>query len=155
MMYTAFLILLIGILLLCVEVFVPGFGFFGICGSIGVFAAFFITAAYVENGVYILAAEAVFTGILLYCFVKWLKNKKINTDIILRENLNEDRIDYEHLNSLVGKVGKSRTPLKPFGKIEIDGELYEASSEGDFIGFDEGIKVFKIYESKIFVRRIK
>lgn len=155
MIYVAVFLLLVSILFLCIEIFIPGFGFFGICGSIGVFAAFFLTAAYVENGIYILAAEAVFTVALLFCCVKWLKYKKINTEIILRENLNEDIVDYEHFNSLVGKTGKCKTPLKPFGRVEIDGELYEASSEGDFIGSSESIKVLKIYENKIYVRRIK
>ncbi|WP_020531635.1 NfeD family protein [Flexithrix dorotheae] len=47
----------------------------------------------------------------------------------------------EEPDHLIGKIGIVYTVLKPAGKIVIDDEHYEATTNGDFIGKGEKVKV--------------
>ena len=51
-----------------------------------------------------------------------------------------------------GKKGSTYTALRPFGKITIDGTLYEATTEGKFIEKGTSIIVMKIEGNKVIVR---
>ena len=59
-------------------------------------------------------------------------------------------LEYEHLQ---GKSGTTATPLRPSGRILIDGTPYDAQSAGDFIAAEEDIVVERVEGARLFVRR--
>ena len=63
-------------------------------------------------------------------------------------------ISSKDMEYLLGEVGITLSELRPSGFIEIDGNKYDALSDGDFISRNTNIKVVKVEGSKIFVRRI-
>jgi membrane-bound serine protease (ClpP class) len=56
--------------------------------------------------------------------------------------------------SLVGKIGVAATPLHPVGRVEIDGEIYEAQAEGLFVESGRGVKVIKVRGNTVTVRLV-
>jgi membrane-bound serine protease (ClpP class) len=56
--------------------------------------------------------------------------------------------------SLVGKIGVAATPLHPVGRVEIDGEIYEAQAEGHFVESGRGVKVTKVRGNTVTVRLV-
>ncbi len=56
------------------------------------------------------------------------------------------------LERLIGKVGFADTTFNPSGKITINGEIYDAISQGKFIEKGCKIKVISVQGSKIIVK---
>ncbi|MDR1443830.1 MAG: nodulation protein NfeD [Treponema sp.] len=56
--------------------------------------------------------------------------------------------------SLLGKTGVAATPLHPVGRVEIDGEVYEAQAEGLFVESGRGVRVIKVRGSTVMVRLV-
>ena len=55
--------------------------------------------------------------------------------------------------TLVGRPGIVRTPLKPAGTVQVDGELWNAVSDGQHLGIGEPIVVTGANELTLRVRR--
>ena len=53
--------------------------------------------------------------------------------------------------SLLGKIAIADTPLCPSGQVVIDGSVYPASTNGDFVDAGRGLRVTRISGKKIFV----
>lgn len=154
MEYIALVLLICGALLLLAEFFVPGFGFFGISGVILIVISAVMTIVFVPFGTIIVLAEAVILILLGYLGFDYFKKHSKNSRIILNETLNEDENNVETLRSYIGKEGIARTPLKPFGNINIDGNYIDACSDGEFIEANEKVLVVREYENKLYVRKI-
>lgn len=154
MEYIALVLLICGALLLLVEFFIPGFGFFGISGIICIVASAVITIMFVPFGPFIVLAEATILALLGYLAFEYFKRHGKDSRIILNETLNEDKNNAETLRTYIGSEGITRTPLKPFGNIDIDGSYIEACSDGEFIGANEKVLVVREYENKLYVRKI-
>jgi membrane-bound serine protease (ClpP class) len=54
-------------------------------------------------------------------------------------------------STLVGRTGIAYTVLRPGGKVNIDGEIYDAKSEIGFIEKGEEVKVIKSESSQLYV----
>ena len=59
--------------------------------------------------------------------------------------------DYQRL---IGKRGRSVTPLRPSGTIELEGERYDVLTKGEFIATNETVEVAAVENNRIFVGRI-
>ncbi len=154
MIYLALALMLIGTICLVCEIFIPGFGVFGICGIISSISAIIITILYVPFSVFIVAAEIIFMLGAVYAAIKRFRSNKCSDGIILKETLNEEKKEFMYLDNLLGQEGRCKTPLKPFGSIDLEGVVMEAFSEGEYINAGEMIKVVKICENKIYVRKV-
>lgn len=153
MVYLALLLMLVGIGCLIAEIFIPGFGVFGICGAVSIFVAIVLTIVFVPFGIYLVIAEILATVVVVYSAFKWLKSKQVDTSIILKETLNEEKKEFGDLENLIGEEGRCKTPLKPFGNVDLSGVIMEAFSDGEYINKGELIKVVKVAGNKIYVRK--
>ncbi|UTR14413.1 nodulation protein NfeD [Salipaludibacillus sp. LMS25] len=86
------------------------------------------------------------------------------TKVFPRRNMWEkmtlkDRLTSEHgynsmndsYNELVGKTGVTKTPFRPTGTVEIDGKLYSATSDNQWIKENETVKVLSVDGTRIVV----
>jgi membrane-bound serine protease (ClpP class) len=160
-----------GLILIGIELFaIPGFGVAGISGIILVVAG--LVLSMVDNVVFEheLHAEAALTAVLKAFFIVSLSmflglvlslylSKKILTSsrfssLVLDSVQNKDEgyvgVDKEQ-STLIGKTGVAYTVLRPGGKVNIDGEIYDAKSEIGFIEKGEEIKVIKAETSQLYV----
>ena len=155
MEYIALILLFIGAISLFVELFVPGFGFFGALGIILLIASGTITLIFIPLGPLILLAELVVLFILGYLIVEYVKRNGFKGKIVMDETLDMDENNEEQLRSLLGKEGVAKTPLKPCGNIQIGGEFVEAYSDGDFIMAQDKIIAVRVNDNKLYVRKIQ
>ena len=54
-------------------------------------------------------------------------------------------------SSLIGKIGIAETVLRPSGKVSIDGENYDALTEGSFISRGDKVRVTRYETGQIYV----
>ncbi|MBL4625265.1 MAG: nodulation protein NfeD [Flavobacteriales bacterium] len=160
-----------GVILLALEVFViPGFGVAGVLGIILVISG--LTLSLVGNVGFEFSpvngdelAQALFTVIIsmvlsvslsIYFGVKLL-NSKLFGSLILETSLNKEdgfiSVDSSEFE-LIGREGITTTILRPVGKIEIDGNIYDASAESGYIEQGEKVKVVRFETAQLFVRSI-
>lgn len=144
------ILFLIGSILLVFEVFIPGFGIPGILGI-----GFIIYALYnaMENPTISLISITVSGVIGLLVFVIILKmgfRSNAFNKIILEDDISSYASNDK--NKLLGKTGITLSMLRPSGKISIDGDTYDAITEGNFIQPNKPIKVYRIEGFKIIVK---
>lgn len=57
--------------------------------------------------------------------------------------------------TLAGRQGHAVTPLRPGGKIEVGGEVYDVVAEGDFVAKGEPVEVLRVEGARVVVRKLK
>jgi len=131
----------VGIGLLVVEMFEPGFGFFGIFGVISLIGCIFVTASTVTEGIILTAFFFVIVLIMLGIFLFFVSKGKLPNRLVLKDS--ESRDDgysgTNDMNGYMGKTGVVTTICRPVGNVDFDGIKLEVVSRGEFI--EKGVKV--------------
>ncbi|NLA85203.1 MAG: nodulation protein NfeD [Clostridiales bacterium] len=145
----------LGIILLIIELFIPGFGIFGIGGIISLGVSIIFASPTPVQGLYTLGTALVATVLLTPILYKVLGGAKLFRRLVLQESETIDKGytsqpegSFSHLK---GKSGVTVTPMRPAGTILIDGERWDAMSDGSFLPSGSRIKVVEIQGSKIIV----
>lgn len=146
----------IGLILIVIEGMVPGFGLPGISGIVAMAAGIIMAMDSLRLALLSLSIAIILTTIAIIIFAKLGYRSKIFNDVILSNKLLKDKgyIPSEDMEHLSGEGGTALSDLRPAGFIEIEGNKYDALSDGGFIAKNDKIKVIKVEGSKIFVRRI-
>ena len=145
-----------GVLLILIELFVPGFGFWGISGVSCILVSMFLTlggnvAALSLLSISLLIAIAVFLVIL-----KYLPSSKLWAKLILKDSETKEAgfsSSYDYA-SYVGREGVVLTLLRPSGLVDFDGVQLDVISEGQYIEPGVRVKVVSSNGSRIVVKRI-
>ena len=152
-------LLAVGLVFIIVEVFVPGFGFFGITGTLAIIAGIIVRICQGLNVVQSLSLILIVLGFFVVASILMVhsaqhgilgKTGLFETKSSLSSNYNE--ADKE-LRKLVGKSGKTISVLDLGGKAKINGKIYEVISINSYIEADKHIKVVEIKDNKIMVRK--
>ena len=159
----------VGIILIMIEVFViPGFGIFGITGlftSIGslilimlnndMFDFTFVLSKDLESSsLSVLISVFSFLLIILFGGIK-ITDTKAFKNIALGETqeISKGYISNKYSDDIIGKKGKSFTVLRPSGKVIINDNIYDASTEGGFIEKNQKIIVSSTEGSSLKVKK--
>ncbi len=166
------LLFIVGLILLVVEIFViPGFGVFGIIGIVLIVASLVLAMIFNINFNFSFTPSGVIFQKIMLVLVSltvgfglsiWLGRKLIlaNTrfgSIALKTELSKEDgyiSQGEGYFHLVGKEGIAETILRPSGKIQIDGNQYDAVAIYGIIEKDTPIKVLKFENSQLVVQKI-
>ena len=155
--YWEIILFLIGIILIGLEIFViPGFGIAGISGLILTLGAltlimvgndFFDFSAVPSDQIFnalaavSLAFAASFIVLIVGSF-RLHKSSFIQKFALQHRQTAEQGYQVNfHREDLKGKTGIAYTILRPSGKVEIDGQIYDAFTRGDYIQRDSPIVV--------------
>ena len=152
----AIIILILGIVLLIAEFFVPG-GILGILGIGAIIGSLFMSGANVGHmmtSVAIAFLVAVIASVILFRRIGL--DKGIFRHVILKDRTttelgyvsNHNRLD------LIGKEGVAATALRPSGVAVIDNERIDVVTEGSFIQANTPIKVVKVEGVRVIVREL-
>lgn len=152
MAYAALGLLILGIVFLLIEIFVPGFGVFGITGLFAIAIAAVITVTTMENGIMIVVSGIVILAAIGYIAVEAAKKFGVYGKLILKDTLDTDN-NISEMQKLVGAMGVVKTPLKPHGKVDFDGLVTEAYCDGDFIPAGEKVEAYKVYANNLYVKK--
>ena len=153
----------IGIVLIFIEEFMPGFGVFGILGLISSVVAIVLRAlvgdAYnvVAQIFIMLFFQIAFAAVGFLVIVILSKTGLVNRSWMV-QNATAVSTEYSHGTAnytyLIGMQGVAATDLKPVGKGEFGGKIYDVDSGGPFITKGEYIRVESIEGVKITVVRL-
>ncbi|WP_231893382.1 NfeD family protein [Rossellomorea aquimaris] len=154
--YETIILFIIGVLLIVAEFFLPG-GIAGALGIIGILASILLAGGnVVQMGISLLIALLI-AVIAMIIFVKVFgKRMKIFNKIILKDSTSTESGYVSNANrlELIGKIGVTKTALRPSGTIIVEDERIDAVSEGGFIQADQKVKIVKVEGSRIVVRDI-
>lgn len=150
------LIFIMGVTLLALEIFIPSFGVIGIIGLI--LSGYSVMDSFSDSrmGVLVLVLTALAIILTVTIYVKLGFDRSLFDRMILSKTNSSTRGYNSKTNydNLVGKSGLSKSILRPTGRIEIDGNIYDAKSESDFISKDRNILVTRIKNGNIIVKEI-
>ena len=145
----------IGVGLLIVEMFEPGFGFFGAFGIISLIACIFVTADTVAQGLTLTAIFFVIILIMLGIFLALVSKGKLPGKLILKdaETLEQGFSGTEDMAYLMGKTGVVLTICRPVGNVDFDGVKLEVVTQGEFIEKGETVEVIEIEGNRVVVKQ--
>ena len=149
------LCLLVGVALLVVEVFVPGFGLPGVSGLALIVVGVVMTWN-TYGPVAGLAATLIalaLAGISISVSIKSAANGKLSRSSLILKEVTPP-VDHEENDTLLGKTGKTVTVLNPVGFAEFDGVRLNVATEGSYLEKDRPVQVTKVEGNKIIVREI-
>lgn len=146
------LILLVGLLLLLIEIFiVPGIGLSGILG--GALTICGIVVTYNHFGFTIALCVTLLLIVLFAISCVALSNSKLTEMMKLKSTIGASVEEDNHNGIAVGAKGKAVTRLNLYGKVEIDGTLYEAKALR-YVEVNSSVEVTEIDSKYVVVRQI-
>ena len=151
---------IVGIGLLVLEAFMPGFGLPGISGVVLEVVAIVLT--WVNHGpvaalgmtIIVLALIAIAISMSIRSATKG----KISRSKLVLQNRESNEDGYraqEDMKVFLGKEGEVSGVLRPTGMAEFDGVKLNVVSEGEFIPVGVKVRIVQVEGSRIVVRRIK
>ena len=161
----------IGIILLAVEFFViPGFGVFGVAGIVLTLGG--LVLGMLPNQAFdfeLVPASQLFGALLTVILaalaavgmVFWLTPKVNEWGAFKHLTLasTQDRAQgftsSTYSEDMLGKIGTVHSRLRPSGKVEIDGEIYDAYSRGEFLDQGESIEVISTEGTSLRVKKLE
>ncbi len=150
------ILVVIGMILIVVEMLIPGFGAAGISGGIALIAGLAIGSSSVPAAMFSLLIIVVLLAVMaILVFRSALRGKLSRSPVVLNTTINAgstDRND-EQMRHLIGKRGTTVTALRPSGIAMIDGVRVDVSSEAEFIDKDAEIEVVSTDGMKVLVKR--
>lgn len=163
------LIFIVGLILIVVEIFaIPGFGVAGISGII--LAITGLTLSMVDNVVFDLDMGTAFEAVIKALFVVMVAmlgsllfsyfmtrglfgSRKLGfaLDTVQQKESGYVGVDKVSQTKTIGKTGVALTTLRPAGKVEVDGEMYDAMSLVGYIDKGEYVTVTKDEAGQLYV----
>lgn len=145
------LLTLMGLLLLLMEVILPGFGIFGISGSIALILSFTLTSIQYGFNVFLMMflVSLFFIAIIIY-IAKRKKDK-----FVLNDTLKIQGFDVTILQGLEGKQGITLTTLQPYGTIEVEGKQIDVTSNEGYIEKNTIVQIVQLKGKTVIVKKVK
>ena len=152
--WISLILFIVGIGLLVVEMFEPGFGFFGIFGVVSLIGCIFVTASTITEGIVLTAFFFVIVLIMLGIFLFLVSKGKLPGRLVLKDA--ESRADgysgTRDLNEFLGKTGVVSTICRPVGNVDFDGVKLEVVSLGEFINKGTTVEVIEVEGNRVVVK---
>lgn len=145
-----------GILLLLLEVFLPG----GVAGALGVVCLVVGTAVgfvkgpgigYPNLGWYLLTGILTLGPIALWAWIKYFPRSRFGRQIMLEQDAGGWRGFDTARSNLVGRTGIAHTDLHPSGTALIDDERVDVITQGEMVDKGTPIKVLKVVGNRTIV----
>lgn len=147
----------LGLIFCAIEMFIPGFGFFGISGVVLVVAG--IVVRMVCGGDALMLVYMVLIALVLFVLMFWVfgllitksrlgKTALFHVDSTVPSGRTEGTADYSRL---VGQVGTAQSPLRPVGRVKFGDDLVDAVARDGFIDSGVAVKVIAVEGQRVVV----
>lgn len=143
-----------GIILLLIEMMIPGFGIFGLTGLL-----LFLWGIYdwMGGGPMALITVTVLSVVgvlLLWWIVSIFPNTRLGERLTLRLQSTKEKGYASHPdpNRWLGKVGETKTVLRPAGTMIVEGTFLDVVTDGEFYEPGTEIKIISVTGGRIVVR---
>jgi membrane-bound ClpP family serine protease len=157
----AALLLLLGMLLVMLEVFVPTAGVLGFLSVASILAG--IGLAFYNGGLTVgfgfLFGTAVVLPIVLALAFRWFPETPVGRRLLpglpTSEDVLPDNEERRTLRGLLGKVGQAKSAMLPSGAIVVEGRIINAVSEGLPIEAGQNVRVIEVRGGRVVVRPLE
>ncbi len=146
---------ILGLLLLVIEMFIPGFGVFGVSGILSIIASVVMAFPSPEQAFVPIMISFVVSGVIIYLLVKYLIKTPFFDRIVLgvkQEKSEGYTVSDKDESGLLGMKGKAITSLRPAGAALINERKIDVLTEGEFVPVGSDIVVIRVEGSKIIVK---
>jgi membrane-bound serine protease (ClpP class) len=145
-----------GIFLLILELYMPGFGFWGISGISCILTSFFLTLGGNGAAANLLAISLVVAIVAFLFILKFLPSSRLWGKLTLKESetLQAGFMSSRDYSQYLGREGVVLSLLRPAGIMIIDDVQLDVVSEGQYIEPSTRVKVVSVNGSRIVVRCI-
>ncbi|MBG9944502.1 nodulation protein NfeD [Brevibacillus formosus] len=146
----------IGILLMLLEIFLPG-GIVGAIGFISIVTGLVMADYDTQQGLASLGVAALITAIVTFLLVKKYGVKGLFNKFVLGETQSNEEgyIAPRDQRELEGKSGIALTPLRPAGVVKVEGKRVDAVSVGGYIEAGTAITVVQVEGTRIVVAELE
>ena len=156
----ATIILVIGLMFLIAELFIPSGGVLGILSAVSLLAAIAIAFSHsVPAGliflVIVVIALPISVGVGLTLWPHTYFGRKMTLPAPEPQDVDPATATDRELYALVGAVGRTLTQLHPSGLTEINGRRVDTMAEGMIIDADTLVRVIAIKGSNVVVRKLE
>ena len=151
-------LLSVGIVFCVIEIFVPGIGFFGVSGAgaivLGIIFRCVNGVSLYQLIVLLLLIFGIFVLAVL-CLIILIKMGVMGDVGIFNTGtaLPKDYGNNKEYKKLVGKIGKTTTEMTLAGRVKVRGKIYDAISEENYIDKNKLIKVVRLEDNRLVVRK--
>lgn len=146
-----FMLLAGGLLLVGIEIFVPG----GILGAIGglllvgaIVTGFF---AFPDYGPFVAVGIILLAGIFLAAWIKFFPETWIGKQMTVARDMKTYKATQDGVEEFRGKEGQAASDLRPGGFATINGKRVDVITQGEMISKGAKIRVAKVEGNRIVV----
>jgi membrane-bound serine protease (ClpP class) len=146
----------IGILLMLLEIFLPG-GIVGAIGFVSIVTGLVMAAYDTQQGLASLGVAALITAIVTFLLVKKYGVKGLFNKFVLGDTQRNEEgyVAPRDQRELEGKSGIALTTLRPAGVVKVEGKRVDAVSVGGFIEAGTAITVVQVEGTRIVVAELE
>lgn len=145
----------LGIICLVIEFFEPGIGIFGAAGIILMVIDIFVLAENIAQGLLLFAGLAIIVLLFVLTLLLLASQGILPKKLVLSDKTDAESgyVAFSRIELNVGDTGRTVTRLRPAGKADFSGKIYDVVSDGEFIEDDTEIAVDSIVGNKITVKK--
>lgn len=143
-----------GIILLLIEMMIPGFGIFGLTGLL-----LFLWGVYDGLGggpvaMITVTALSIVGVIVLWWIISVFPKTKVGDRLILRLQSTKEKGYASHPDptAWLGKIGVAKTVLRPAGTIVVDHTFLDVVTDGEFYELGTEVIIVSVTGGRIVVR---
>ena len=148
----------IGLIAIIVEFFVPAAGLIGIIGGGSIIGS--VVMAYLDYGILtgsaFLLGALILTPLMIMFYFRIFPKTIIGKKLILNTNQSHESgftsFTQEKYRDLNGRSGIVLKDMRPIGIVEIEGQRFNALTNGEYLDSGSKIQVFKVEGNRIFVK---
>lgn len=149
------LLIVIGVGLIAVDFYLPGF----VLGSVGVvlmlLALLVCKAAYGLTAALVLLPVELVVGVgMAYVAIKYVPQTRAGKKLILGHTQEGMRAQTQRGAELVGREGVAQTVLRPAGMAVVDGKRLDVKAESGMIAAGSAVRVVAVQDNNVIVRKI-
>ena len=152
------LLVVVGLMLILLEVFVPSGGVLGMLSVVALGAG--IVTALMEKGagvgMTVLAGTFIAVPAVLAVGFRWFPATPLGRRVLpqppAEEDVLPDPTQRRRLRDLVGRRGRTRSELVPWGSVDVEGDSFEAVSDGGPIAGGAVVEVTGVQGRAVVVR---
>ena len=150
-------VLLIGMILIGIEFYMPGFGIPGVCGTICAAVGIFLVGRNAAERVIAGVITIVIIAVMLVISIIVFNSRKVRSPLKLDTDLQGKNlfIEEKDMEYLIGKKGIAATDLRPSGKGEFDGVKLDITSTNSYIQKGTDLIITSIKNNRIIVEEDK
>lgn len=155
----AMLIFALGVIFCIVEIFIPGFGIFGIMGSVliatGVIVRFLLDFD-VQHLILMMGFVIVVVFGAAVIMISSAKHGMLGRSPLIENRTSipvGTNYDNKEYLKILGKVAFADTKFTPAGKFSLNNQTYEAISYGEFIEKGTKIQVVEVAGNTIYIKK--